>query len=178
MAEKKKVTSSATRSKRSSKQPVTKGQNPYRANRQAVSQAKVTRGGKPQGARSYKTQMRAPVTSDATRRTDGKGAARVTQGAGQTVRQAANVMKTAAQVRSLATPAGVAAAVMAPRPAGNATMKGKPTSNPQGPAVPKRLTQAGLDKGSFDNAFRQSRKAGKKEFTWRGKRYNTKLRGE
>ena len=28
---------------------------------------------------------------------------------------------------------------------------------------------------SFDNAFAAARKAGKKEFTWRGKRYNTKL---
>ena len=28
---------------------------------------------------------------------------------------------------------------------------------------------------SFDNAFAAARKAGKKEFTWRGKRYNTKV---
>ena len=37
-----KVTSSSTRSKRSTNKPVTKGQNPQRANRQAVSQAKVS----------------------------------------------------------------------------------------------------------------------------------------
>lgn len=29
---------------------------------------------------------------------------------------------------------------------------------------------------SFDRAFAKARKAGKKEFTWRGKRYNTKLK--
>ena len=29
---------------------------------------------------------------------------------------------------------------------------------------------------SFDRAFAAARKAGKKEFTWRGKRYNTKLK--
>jgi hypothetical protein len=48
----------------------------------------------------------------------------------------------------------------------------------QGPAVPKRLTQGGMDKGSFNSAFKASRSAGKKEFTWRGKKYNTKLKGE
>lgn len=37
-----KVTSSSNRSKRSTNKPVTKGQNPQRANRQAVSQAKVS----------------------------------------------------------------------------------------------------------------------------------------
>lgn len=31
---------------------------------------------------------------------------------------------------------------------------------------------------SFNDTFRDARKAGKKEFTWKGKRYNTKLRGE
>jgi hypothetical protein len=40
------------------------------------------------------------------------------------------------------------------------------------------MTKAGVDKGSFDNAFRMARKGGAKTFTWRGKKYNTKLRGE
>ena len=31
---------------------------------------------------------------------------------------------------------------------------------------------------NFDQAFAAARKAGKKQFTWRGKRYNTKLKGE
>lgn len=48
----------------------------------------------------------------------------------------------------------------------------------QGPAVPKRLTQSGLDKGSFDSAFKASRTAKKKTFTWRGKKYTTKKAGE
>ena len=30
----------------------------------------------------------------------------------------------------------------------------------------------------FDKAFASARKAGKKEFTWRGKQYNTKYKGE
>lgn len=31
---------------------------------------------------------------------------------------------------------------------------------------------------SFNSAFASARKSGKKEFTWNGKRYNTKLKGE
>lgn len=42
MAPKKKVTSSGDRSKRSTTKPITKGQNPQRANRQAVSKATVS----------------------------------------------------------------------------------------------------------------------------------------
>lgn len=72
---------------------------------------------------------------------------------------------------------------IAPRPtASYDTLKGamkKGLYKPQqGPAVPKRLTQAGMDKGSFDKAFKASREAGKKVFTWRGNKYNTKLKGE
>jgi hypothetical protein len=40
-----KVTNSSTRSKRTAKKPVTKGQNPQRANRQAASTARVSQGG-------------------------------------------------------------------------------------------------------------------------------------
>jgi hypothetical protein len=47
-----------------------------------------------------------------------------------------------------------------------------------GPAVPKRLTQGGLDKGSFNSAFKASRAAGKKTFSWKGKKYTTKKAGE
>jgi len=71
---KKKVTSSRTRSQR-----------------QKTSEAKVTRGGKPQGARSYKTDMRAPVTSDATRKST--GSAKVTTGAGKTTPKLPSVPK-------------------------------------------------------------------------------------
>lgn len=52
------------------------------------------------------------------------------------------------------------------------------SGGPKGPAVPKRLTQGGMDKGSFDSAFKASRTAGKKTFSWRGKKYNTKMKGE
>ena len=39
------------------------------------------------------------------------------------------------------------------------------------PAGPKKDTAA----QSFDKAFAKARKAGKKQFTWRGKQYNTKM---
>ena len=52
------------------------------------------------------------------------------------------------------------------------------SAGPKGPAVPKRLTQGGLDKGSFDSAFKASRAAGKKTFSWKGKKYTTKKAGE
>ena len=154
------ITSSSNRSKRKTQKPVTKGQNPQRANRQKISQAKVTQAtnGKPTGAASARVTM-------------GRGMA---PAAARAIRAAGTLAKAA----KMAGPAGVAAAVMAPRKAADATMKGKPTSNPQGPKVPARLTQAGMDKGSFDNAFRMSRKAGKSTFTWRGKKYNTKQKGE
>jgi hypothetical protein len=48
----------------------------------------------------------------------------------------------------------------------------------QGPAVPARMTQGGMDKGSFNSAFKASRTAGKKTFSWRGKKYTTKKAGE
>ena len=65
-------------------------------------------------------------------------------------------------------------------------------ANPR-PAAAQQMTQAQLnreyssnkkeyqgkqDKGSFDNAFGTARKQGAKEFTWRGRQYNTKLKGQ
>ena len=42
----------------------------------------------------------------------------------------------------------------------------------------KKEYQGKQDKGSFDSAFGTARKQGAKEFTWRGRQYNTKLKGE
>jgi hypothetical protein len=152
------ITSSSNRSKRKTDKPVTRGQNPQRANRQAVSQATVSTSGK-------------GVTPGSAKVTTGRGVAPMAAKAARTV-------ATLAKAAKMAGPVGAAAAVSAPRKLADGTLKGKPTGNPQGPAVPKRLTQGGLDKGSFDSAFKASRSAGKSTFTWRGKKYNTKLRGE
>ena len=49
-----------------------------------------------------------------------------------------------------------------------------------GPKIvgPKKVgpKKVGTAAQSFDRAFKAARKSGKKEFTWRGKRYNTKLK--
>ena len=46
----------------------------------------------------------------------------------------------------------------------------------QGPS--QKTTQSSFNKKTFDQAFKAARSSGAKEFTWRGKKYNTKLKGE
>jgi hypothetical protein len=84
-------------------------------------------------------------------------------------------------LRTLA-PAAVAMETLKARPTAEGTLTSalkrgdyKPR---QGPSVPKRLTQGGMDKGAFNSAFKASRAAGKKTFSWRGKKYTTKIAGE
>jgi hypothetical protein len=89
------------------------------------------------------------------------------------------VSKVAGAVAALRniTPAGVAASVMAPRPTGDATLKGalkrgdyKPK---QGPVNPDK----GLTKSqSFDKSFKAARTSGAKQFTWNNKTYTTKMK--
>jgi hypothetical protein len=43
---------------------------------------------------------------------------------------------------------------------------------------PRKASSGGSAASSFDSSFAAARKAGKSTFTWRGKKYNTKLRGE
>lgn len=52
---------------------------------------------------------------------------------------------------------------------------GDPSTWPKGKQQPKSLSPAAKD---FDANFAAARKAGKKEFTWRGKQYHTRLKGE
>jgi len=85
-------------------------------------------------------------------------------------------------------PVTTAAEVMRPTALADGTLRGamlrgdyKPM---QGPPAPKVTTTASkkqqLSAGakSFDRAFAAARAAGKSEFTWRGKRYNTRYAGE
>ena len=275
-----KLTSSSNRNKRKTTKPVTKGQNPQRANRQAVSTARVSQSGggqrgsaritnasqrlvtnsakvsgTPRAARPALPPARSPKPTPASARqpraiTNGgsatmrqlrakavqkqrmasgkttvasrtpgpsaatrarisqtarsmkpigdsarvrqatvqgqqaKASAQARRGARQAMSRMEGTLKAARTLRTIAGAAktlgrgGVAAAVMSPTKLADGTMKGKPTGFRQGPAVPKRLTQKGMDSGSFDSAFKQSRKAGKKVFTWRGKKYTTKMKGE
>ena len=77
-------------------------------------------------------------------------------------------------------PAAVAYETLKARPTADGTltaaMKRGDYKPRQGPNVPKRLTQGGMDKGSFNSAFKASRTAGKKTFTWRGKKYTTEMK--
>ncbi len=74
-------------------------------------------------------------------------------------------------------PAGVAAAVSAPRPTGDATLTGalkrgdyKPMQGPKNP-------DQGLTKAqSFDRKFKAAKQSGAKQFDWAGKTYTTKVK--
>jgi hypothetical protein len=74
-------------------------------------------------------------------------------------------------------PVGVAAAVSAPRPTGDATLTGalkrgdyKPMQGPKNP-------DQGLTKAqSFDKKFKAARESGAKQFDWAGKTYTTKVK--
>jgi hypothetical protein len=141
-----------------------------------------------QSARTSGTGQRgAPGTADAPKNATGTGA----RNPGSQI--AANKMSRALKVgaaakKAAATTAKVvavgkvgvlgatAAAGLSRSNTADGTLKGKPTGAKQGPKAPDRLTKAGIDKMKFDDAFRQARKAGQKEFTWRGKRYNTQVK--
>lgn len=298
MAPKKKVTSSGDRSKRSTNKPVTQGQNPQRANRQAVSKAtvsssqtrasgtgaRVTTGsnqarvrsmptgygqgplpnpnlrsslsdrpskpigtggggvtkpsGKPKMVNAQKPGMQKLVRKAAQARKANAGrplvkpaeaqrlmsqrAPGIRQGAaqlrkaaagttspgaqaraaaqGKAIRQAAETRRVAretskrmagklakaAATRALGTVArraGLAAVAAEGLTARNtadgtlsAAMKRGDYKPMQGPKP--KTTQASFNKKTFDQAFKSARTSGAKTFTWRGKKYTTKMKGE
>ena len=69
-------------------------------------------------------------------------------------------------------PVAAAAAVMAPRPVADGTLKGKGVKNY---AKRKASKAEAATNESFDKSFAQARANGSKEFMWKGKRYTTKL---
>jgi hypothetical protein len=71
-----------------------------------------------------------------------------------------------------ASKSGPAAKPAAAKPASKSTSK--PASSPTYPVYKKGSSNA----ASFRTAFAAARKAGKGEFTWEGRRYNTKLKGK
>ena len=104
-------------------------------------------------------------------------------------RRAAGVGRGAKELQAVARVAGLARG-LSPATVAYETLKARPTADGtltaamkrgdykprQGPNVPQRLTQGGMDKGSFNSAFKASRTAGKKAFTWRGKKYTTEMK--
>ena len=141
-----------------------------------------------QSARTSGTgQKGAPGTADAPKNATGTrarnpGSQIAANRMNRTLKAAAKATAAATQKAALAKlgKGGIKAAVfkegITARNTADGTLKGKPTGAKQGPRVPERLTQKGVDKKTFDDAFRQARKSGQKEFTWRGKRYNTKVK--
>jgi hypothetical protein len=166
-----KITSSSNRSKRSSTKPVTKGQYPQRQNRQSVSQANVTRSGDPRPA--------------------GAPPAKVTSSADRPKSSGLSIVKDAMSVLSnlrRATPAGAAYEVMRPRPTASGTLPASQArrveaQRTQGAEFARQERAArqgnkGRENSSFDDAFAAARKAGVKTFSWKGRKYNTKMKGE
>ena len=87
--------------------------------------------------------------------------------------------RAAAAAGKLAGKAGLVAAAVNARNTADGTLTAaqrrgdyKPRT---GPAVPANRTQAAFDKKDFNSAFGRAREAGKKTFTWRGKRYTTEI---
>jgi hypothetical protein len=83
----------------------------------------------------------------------------------------------------LAIPLAIVAEVMRPRPVAKAELSEQQKKEYYDEAKAKRQMdlrnqQMSADKGSFDDAFAAARKAGRQDFSWRGRKYNTKLRGE
>lgn len=150
-----------------------------RANRSSVSTAKVTGSGNFERSDRQKTST-AKVTTGVNR-LNRAPANKITQGQGTNLARASKLAGVLGVARSL-TPAGVAYNTLKPKPTASGTLtaaaKRGDYKTRQGPTVPSRLTQGGMDKGSFDSAFKSSRTAGKKTFTWRGKKYTIKKAGE
>ena len=250
-----KVTSSSNRSKRSTNKPVTKGQNPQRANRQAVSQAKVSSAANRavtgsakvttgKGASSMKADAqrfqqlnqsasaRAGKAAEAKPRTPAPGTGNVLQSAinrSNALKDAARqANRTRVATRDAARASGARGAVAAV--AGEAANRVLgPAAQKAGSALANRLLipaarklddampgvnsrdearrrkeqaaakgssssfkgardtamkKASAIKGSpvvgprksFDSTFAAARKAGKKEFTWKGQKYTTKMK--
>lgn len=157
-----KITSSSNRSKRSSTKPVTKGQYPQRQNRQSVSQANVTKSGDPRPAGAPP----AKVTSSADR----------PKPSGLSI--LSNVMNVMGALRRFG-PAAAAYEVSKPRPTADGTLSAARQRGDYKPQQGPRNPQEGMTRAeSFDQAFASARQAGEKSFTWRGRTYNTKMKGE
>lgn len=156
------VTSSSNRSKRTSTKPVTKGQYPQRQNRQSVSQANVTKSGDPRPA----GMPPAKVTSSANR----------PKASGLSI--LSNVMNVMSSLRRFG-PAAAAYEVSKPRPTAEGTLSAARQRGDYKPSQNVPNPQEGMSRAeSFDDAFAKARGAGEKSFTWRGRTYNTKIKGE
>jgi len=133
------------------------------------------------GTTSPGAQARAQAQGKALRQ-----AAETRRVAKKTTKRMASKLAKAAATRALGTVArrmplaAVAAEGLTSRNTANGTLTAamkrgdyKPQQGPK-PAT----TQASFNKKTFDQAFKSARTSGAKTFTWRGKKYTTKIKGE
>lgn len=152
------------------KRPDGRTQPEGRAARSSISKARVTSAEqtRPSGARGVYEKPNPKVTT-------GRGGK---MGVRQAVKAAASFAGKAARVGRAGSLAGVAAEGLTARntAAGtlSAALKRGDYKPKQGPKA--STTQASFNKKTFDQAFKAARTSGAKEFTWRGKRYNTKMK--
>ena len=100
-------------------------------------------------------------------------------GSGVTGRPTTNILDLLLGFVKKPAPLTVASAVMAPRPTADGTLQGALRRGDYKPQQGPRNPDQGLNRAqSFDKAFAAARRAGKAEFTWNGKRYNTRYAGE
>ena len=156
-----KITSARGRSKRTTTKPITKGQYPQRQNRQSVSQARV----------SSSVNRPAPTNRDNPKITRGAGTP-----SGLSI--LSDVMNVMSSLRRFG-PAAAAYEASKARPAAGRTLTEARESGDYKPSQNVPNPQEGMTRAqSFDKAFSEARSAGKKSFNWRGRTYNTKMKGE
>lgn len=161
---------------------------------QKLNQSASARAGK---AAERASRTPAPGTGNVVRTAIERGRAAAAQKGAQGAMR--NMAGSLARARFARGPASAAAAVIADRTLGPLATKAgqklgtalknamtKKRSEKAGPAAPARITKAPKapklpsanesTATAFDRAFKSARQAGKKEFTWRGKRYTTKMK--
>lgn len=174
--------------------PITPGRNPRPVSAKPSEASKVRAANKttssgitrrPNGRRQAEGRSARQATSTARVTQSGggtPGSAKVTTGRGMApmAAKAARTVATLAKAAKAAGPVGAAAAGLQAYNTGDSTLKAalkrgdyKPK---QGPT--QKTTTASFNKKSFNEAFKAARSSGAKEFSWRGKRYNTKKKGE
>ncbi len=155
-------TTSSGITRRPDGRPQTEG----RSARQATSRARVTsaEANRPSGARGVYEKPNPKVTTG--------------RGGTSALKKVAGALKSASSVAKMASRGGAVAAGLQAYNTGKATltdaMKRGDYKPKQGP-MPK-ATASSFNKKTFDQAFKAARTSGAKEFTWRGKRYNTKMK--
>ena len=157
-----------------------------RTSRSTGSPDRMTRG---DGVSRYQRQSRPGLAGGSLRVTE-SGSSGFNQGSAERVTQGRGRVPVMERVRQLLSPLSIirmgrfspfAAELLSPAGVADGGVEGKPSRpNNQKPKAKPKPKRQSLSPGakSFDKAFANARAAGKSSFTWRGKSYNTKYKGE